>query len=249
MNKKREDLKILYMQIRDDEVTKQEELDEFVRYSGLANEQFTVLNVFDTPEFGHGVMEGYDALFIGGSSDASVREPEKYSFVEPCGDLIKYCADESIPVFASCYGFQAAVEALGKKVILDKEHMEMGVYDIYLTDAVKDDLLFHDTPTTFAAVSGHKERAVELPEGAILLAYSELCPIHAFKLEGKPFYATQFHPEIDEKDLVTRITRYVDRYFDDDGELANIAKNARPTPESNLLIKKFVDRVLLGESE
>ena len=73
--------------------------------------------------------------------------------------------DHSVPVFASCFGFQLVVEALGGKVIADPDRMEMGIYPIRLTLAAQADLLFHDSPDGFLAVSGHKERAVDLPAG------------------------------------------------------------------------------------
>ncbi|MEK7083748.1 MAG: type 1 glutamine amidotransferase [Patescibacteria group bacterium] len=241
-----QDLRILYMQIREDQMTREEELNEFIRYSGLTRDQFTVLNTFDTPSFPPTVIEGYDALFVGGSSDASVREPETYPFVEPSKKLIRYCLEQSIPVFASCFGFQVAVEALGKKVILDKERMEMGTYPISLTDAAKIDPLFHDTPNNFIAVSGHKERAAELPDGVTLLAYTDLCPYHAIRVDGKPFYAFQFHPEIDKDDFCGRITRYKERYLDSDGALQKVLDTAQPTPEANKLVRKFVERILLA---
>ncbi|HEY9616639.1 MAG TPA: type 1 glutamine amidotransferase, partial [Microcoleaceae cyanobacterium] len=193
----RSQLRILLMQIRDDEATRLEEFDEFVRYSDLTPEQFTVLDVFKTPDFAPEYIHGYDALFVGGSSDASVIQPEIYGFVESAKQLLAYCLQQRIPVFASCFGFQAAVEALGGKVILDKANMEMGTYPLWLTEAAATDLLFHDVPNGFWAVSGHKERAVSLPEGAILLAYSDRCPYHAFKMADQPFYGFQFHPELD----------------------------------------------------
>jgi len=246
MDKKRSKIKVLYLQIRDDVRTCKEELDEFVRYSELLREQFTVLNVFNTPQFSPRLVDEYDTLFVGGSSDASVIYPKKYTFVKYAQELMLYCLDEAVPVFASCFGFQTLVTALEGTVILDKKNMEMGVYKIYLTEEAKKDLLFCDTPEVFWAVSGHKERAISLPEGAIMLAYSELCPYHAIKMEGKPFYAFQFHPEVNTDDLVMRITRYKERYLDGDEELNKILDKAnKKTPDSNLLIKKFVDRVLL----
>ncbi len=248
MEKQRSNLKILYIQIRDDEITKGEELDEFARYSELEKEQFTVLNVFDTPDFAPGLADGFDGVFVGGSSDASVLEPEKYPFVKNSQHLLEYCLEKEIPVFASCFGFQVVVTALGGDIILDKENMEMGTYDIRLTEEAKKDLLLHDTPEVFSAISGHKERATKLPEGSIMLAYSELCPYHAIKIGEKPFYAFQFHPEVDGRDLVNRITRYMDRYLKGNEELELIRKSSSiPTSASNILIKKFVDRVILRE--
>jgi GMP synthase (glutamine-hydrolysing) len=246
MPKSRSQLKILLLQIRDDEATRLEEFDEFVRYSHLGAEQFTVLDVFKTCEFEPTCMDGYDALFVGGSSDASVTQPDRYPFVEPSKRLLAYCLDNSLPVFASCFGFQAAVEALGGQVIVDKDNMEMGTYPLWLTAAAREDILFQDVPNGFWAVSGHKERAVTMPETAILLAFSDRCPYHAFRMRGKPFYGFQFHPELDAVDLTARITRYQDRYLENQEILDRILNTLQPTPIANQLIEKFVDRILLG---
>ncbi len=91
MTKQRSQLKILLLQIRDDQFTCQEELNEFVRFSRLDVDQFGILNTFETPEFEPTRIEGYDALFVGGSSDASVTQPEKYPFVEDAKRLLVYC--------------------------------------------------------------------------------------------------------------------------------------------------------------
>lgn len=246
MAKQRSQLRILLLQIRNDAVTLQEEFDEFVRYSHLEPHQFGILDAFKTPEFEPTCIEGYDALFVGGSSDASVTKPTLYPFVEPSKALILQCLQAEVPVFASCFGFQAAVEALGGKVIVDVEHMEIGTFPLGLTEAAREDLLFHDVPDGFMAVCGHKERALTLPENAILLAFSELCPYHAFKMPGKPFYGFQFHPEVDPQDLATRITRYQTRYLDGEDILALILKDLQDTTIANQLIAKFVDRILLS---
>ncbi|NJP11021.1 MAG: type 1 glutamine amidotransferase [Leptolyngbyaceae cyanobacterium RU_5_1] len=247
MAKQRSQLRILLLQIRDDELTRLEEFDEFVRYSCLEPQQFTTLNVFKSLEFKSTDVDGYDALFIGGSSDASVTQPDVYPFVEPTKRLLIYCLQQNLPVFASCFGFQAAVEALGGKVIVDKENMEIGTYPLWLTESAKDDQLFHDLPNGFWAVCGHKERAVSMPTEAILLAASDRCPYHAFKVLNKPFYGFQFHPEVDVKDLVSRITRYQSRYLDSREDLDSLLQDLKETPIANQLIKKFVDRILLAQ--
>lgn len=246
MPKLRSQLKILLMQIRDDELTRLEEFDEFVRYGKLQPEQVSVLDVFKMPAFEPACLEGYDALFVGGSSDASVTQPEKYPFVKSAQRLLTYCLAQNIPVFASCFGFQVAIAALGGTVIVDKPNMEMGTYPLWLTAAAADDLLFHDVPDGFWAVSGHKERAIALPESAVLLAYSDRCPYHAFKVQNKPFYGFQFHPEVDAADLAVRITRYQSRYLDQSDSLNEILQSLQPTPIANQLIEKFIDRILLS---
>ena len=76
----REQLKILLLQIRDDHKVRAEELESFARYSQLDVNQIDVLNVFDTPSFDSSVLEGYDALYVGGASEANVLEPKIYPF-------------------------------------------------------------------------------------------------------------------------------------------------------------------------
>ncbi|OLP16185.1 aminotransferase [Leptolyngbya sp. 'hensonii'] len=245
MAKQRSQLKILLLQIRDDDQTRQEEFDQFVRYSHLESQQFQVLDVFATPEFDPTCVDGYDALFVGGSSDASVTQPDRYPFVHPTEQLLIHCMQTGLPVFASCFGFQAAVTALGGQVIVDKASMEIGAYPLWLTNAAAEDLLFHDVPDGFWAIAGHKERAAAMPQDAILLAYSDRCPYHAFKIADRPFYGFQFHPELDAQDLTIRITRYCDRYLNHQDELKAIVQNLRETPISQEFIAKFVDRILL----
>lgn len=245
MTTDRANLRILYLQIRNDPVTRVEELQEFARHSQLNEKQFTILNVFDEPIFSSDCADAYDAVFVGGSSDASVLKPDQYPFIHPAKKLLKHCVEQSIPVFASCFGFQLGVEALGGIVIHDPQRMEMGIYPMQLTPAASEDQLFADIPDPFLVVSGHKERAIKLPPHTQLLAFTERCPYHAFKVMDKPFYGFQFHPEVDHHDLAARITRYQDRYLESDGALQSILDNLHPTPESNQLIQKFVDRILL----
>ncbi|WP_404785547.1 type 1 glutamine amidotransferase [Altericista sp. CCNU0014] len=246
MGLKRSQLRILYLQIREDGATRAEELQEFIAYSGLEEHQFLTLNVFDTPNFYAEKASECDAVFVGGSSDASVLDPLRYPFVEDAKVLLAYCVRESIPVFASCFGFQLAVEALGGKVIADPDRMEMGVYPMQLLPAARDDLLLHDVSNGFLAISGHKERALTLPDRTVCLASTERCPYHALKAIGKPFYAFQFHPELNPQDLAARIQRYQSRYFDDDNRLQQILASLQETPDANRLIAKFVDRILLS---
>jgi GMP synthase (glutamine-hydrolysing) len=249
--KNRDDLKILLLQIRDDKETLLEEFYEFVEYGDLQSHQITVLNTFKTPEFDPQIIDDFDALFVGGSSDASVLEPDKYPFVTHCQRLLRYCYDESIPVFASCFGFQVVVQEMGGKIALDKPNMEMGLYTIELNEAANDDPLLFDFPQTFPAISGHKERAVTLPDNATLLASSELCPYHIIRMDGKPFYGFQFHPELNTPDLSARISRYRNRYFVNDDELQKVLDSLNEnTPIANSLVARFVDRlVLTNETE
>lgn len=235
--------------MRKDKETADEELAEFVRFSDVPEQQFTVLNVFDTPVFDATILDNHAALFIGGSSDdpedTTYLDPALYPYITSCEQLIKYAYTSKTPTLASCMGFEIAIDVLGGSMIVDKEHKEIGTYDISLTVAGKVDPIFSNTPPVFHAVSGHKKRASELPPGAIHLATSRLCPYHAFTFPNRPFYAFQFHPEIDVPDLTERLRRYIDRgYVEDPAEFEHLIATFQPVPHANALIKQFVSLYL-----
>lgn len=241
----RESLRTLLIQIRDNPQVRAEEHSSFCQFSGLRHDQIDIFNVFDQPHFEPGIVKGYDGVFVGGASEASVLEPERFPFVENSIELMRYCMDRSIPVFASCFGFQLAVLALHGKIVRDEKDFEMGTLPINLTPAASEDPVYQDTPDPFMAVSVHRERAVETPANCIELANTPVCS-HSFKVEDKPFWAFQFHPEVDKRVLIERLTVYKNAYTDGDDHLSKVLENAVETPHSNDLLAKFVDRVLLG---
>ena len=210
----------------------------------LAKRQIEVLNVFDETEFDPERVNDYDALFVGGASEASVVEPQKYTFLNAGIRMLLYCLNVQKPVFASCFGFQLAVIALGGKIVRDKSNFEMGTLPISLRPNAADDLLLHDTPNGFMAVSVHQEKALALPPDCMSLAYTAECE-HVFRVGNKPFWAFQFHPEVDLDTLISRLTTYKNRYTGSDDHLSEVLSSAVGTPDSNILLKKFVDRVLI----
>lgn len=240
--------RVLLLQIRQDPKVREEEYRSFCLYSGLGSEQLAIHNVFDQAEFNHSILQGFDALMIGGASEASVLEPHNYPFVPNAIALIQHCINVGLPVFASCFGYQLAALALGGTIIRDARDFEMGSIPIQLTEAAKNDVLFRDVPDGFFAVAVHRERSVDCPPGAVALAYTDNCN-HAFKVIDKPFWAFQFHPEVDRATLIERLTIFKDHYTDGDQHLQQVLDAAVETPHSNDLIRHFVDRVLRVAAE
>ena len=246
MSKTKEQLRLLLLQIREEGQVRQEELDSFAEYAGLSSDQIDVLNVFDTPTFSSSVADDYDALLVGGASEANVLLPEKYPFVAASQALLAHCAKTEKPVFASCFGFQLAVLALGGEILHKEQDFEMGTIPISLEHSVWQDPIFRDTPDHFFAVSVHKQYANKLPSCCVSLAYTEQC-IHAFRVKDKPFWAFQFHPEVGKRILVERLTYYKTKYTQGDDQLDKVLASAQETPQSNALLAKFVDRILLDQ--
>lgn len=244
MTKHLSDVRILLLQIRDDPRVRKEELDSFLLFSNLRPSQLDVLNVFDTPQFDISALEGYDALYVGGASEASVLEPENYAFLAPAQQLLLDCIEREIPVLASCFGFQLCVCALGGEIIATPDDFEMGTVPIRLTEEAKSDPLMHDVPDGFAAVAVHQLKALQAPPGCVSLAYTDAC-CHVFRVKDKPFWATQFHPECDRAILIERLTIYAEHYTRDAEHLREVLDATEDTPESNDLLRKFVERIVL----
>ena len=237
-------LKLLLLQIRREPRVRQEEYDSFCAYSGLLPEQLDTLNAFERANFGPEVLAGYDALMVGGASEASVLEPENYPFVPASMALMRHCIEHNFPVFASCFGFQLAVLALGGQIIRDQSDFEMGTVPISLTQGAATDPLFIGVPDEFPAVAVHRERSILCPPGAEMLAYTASC-CHAFKVKQRRFWAFQFHPEVDRATLIERLTIFKAHYTDGDDHLEQVLSNAVETPHANALVGKFVDHILL----
>ena len=242
--KAKNELNILLLQIREDPTVIIEEHASFAHYSGLDKSQISIHNVFDSPQFTSAILEGFDALFIGGASEASVLEKEKYHFLEPGKQLIKYAVENSIPTFASCFGFQMAVLAFGGNIIRDREDFEMGTCKMFLSAQAEEDVLFRNIKKEFSAVTVHQEKALELPSNCQLLVLNEHC-CQAFKVFDKPFWAFQFHPELDKATLTQRLNIYKDKYTENIDHFQNVIDSLVETPESNQLLKNFVQYVLL----
>ena len=240
----KQQLKILLLQIRNDPVVCQQELECFAKYSGLKTQQIDILNVFSTPQFENSLIDSYHALFVGGSSDVSVLEPKKYPFIIPCQELLLYCQQRNKPVFASCFGFQLAIKAFNGTIIRDSGDFEMGTIPIRLSIMAIDDPVFSGTPDNFLAVAVHRERAIEIPEDFDLLAYTDNS-CHAFKHKYSPFWAFQFHPEVDIDILIQRLGVYRHKYTDGNDHYETLISGFKATPYANRLLEQFVSNVLL----
>ncbi|MEE2749986.1 MAG: type 1 glutamine amidotransferase [Myxococcota bacterium] len=188
-----------------------------------------------------GLLEGMDALVIGGAGEYSVVDPD--APIKSLIDFVGLVGERGFPTFASCFGFQCLVVALGGEVIHDSEGSEVGSTWVDLSPQGAADPLFGRLPSRFIAQQGHKDRASRLPAEAVCLAHNEAVPFQAIRLQGKPVFATQFHPELTGATNRQRFERYIAHY----GEVFG-AQRARqmlqefvPSPEASGLLAGFSD--------
>lgn len=235
---------ILLLQARhQDDLARQEERQSFADRADLSIEQIIPHDLLESPPSLAQIRQ-YDALMIGGSGAFSVSQdnlPNQPAILEVLAEVVEI----GHPTFASCFGFHLLVSALGGEIIYDPEHMEVGTYELTLSELGAEDMLFNYLPPTFQAQLGHKDRATRLPGGVINLAASANAPYQALRFPGKPIWATQFHPELTGAENLLRFHRYTAEYAAIYGpaELKSVLDRFTESPETDELIARFLNTV------
>lgn len=245
MAKKRDDVKILLLQFRKAKEMRDQEYDCYIMFGRLKPAQLASHYLLEK-DFDLNSLEEFDTVFIGAAGDYSVEEvkdkfPRAYRQLE---QIACYCREKGLPVLNICLQFWAVL--LGGEAKSDLSRMEVGTITVKLTEEGKKDPLFYDMPEEFKAQAGHKDYTSKLPENAVLLAYSDLCPVHAYRTSDKE-YAIQFHPDLDKKRLIERIIFYAHKGYapDDSEEFDELINSIEETPLAVTLIEKFVDRIVM----
>jgi GMP synthase (glutamine-hydrolysing) len=128
----------------------------------------------------------------------------------------------------------------------DKSRAEVGTFPLRLTPEGKNDPLFGDLPTPFYAQFGHKDHALGMPSGLTNLAATERCPYQALRVDGKPIYATQFHPELSMTRNRERYMRYIEAYADPEmaDTVEEVMARFQETHQATDLLRRYVVEVL-----
>ena len=244
MQQESRDLRILLMQARNlDDPVKVEERAAFAQKAGLPLSCFIPHDLLEGPPVLEQVQQ-YDALMIGGSGDFNVSD-RSLPYIEKTFELLRDVVAVAHPTFASCFGFQMLIEALGGRIMRDPDSMEIGAFDVTLTSSGGDDQLFSYLPDVFSAQFGHKERVERLPDGVINLASSELCTYQAVRIPNKPIWATQFHPEMSGEENRQRFSRYQEMYVGLLGqeEYERMLERFTDSPRTEELIPRFLQLI------
>jgi GMP synthase (glutamine-hydrolysing) len=107
--------------------------------------------------------------------------------------LIAQAVERGQPVLGVCLGAQLMARALGASVHTNAAK-EIGWFEVHFTGAASQDSLFSDFVNSQVLFQWHGE-TFDLPRGATLLAYSDLCRNQAFRA-GRAAYGLQFHAEV-----------------------------------------------------
>lgn len=249
-------LKVLLVQIRKDAM-KEHEYGCVLEKLGISSEELVAWDIFEKllePQD----LEGYDAVIFGGSGAYCVSEkeiPEEIASLERC---IVVARAQKIPMLGICFGHHLIAEALGGVVVQDKDRQEVGSFALARMSAAAHDPIFSRLPATFLVQEGHKDHVVALPPGAVHLALTPQSRFQAFTFPGEPLYSVQFHPELDRKDVLSRVDYYRHLYTTSSDSIATDAGSGRgssleeivarteETPEAAGFLRLFLNEIVRG---
>ncbi len=140
-------------------------------------------------------LEDYDALWVmGGPMD--VWDVEDHPWLVPEKAAIRtWVRDLDKPFLGLCLGHQLLADALGG-TCGPQRPPEIGVLDVELTEAGRKDELFAGLPVRQKFLQWHSVNVAQAPEGAIVLASSDICRVQAMRI-GQHAWSMQYHAEIE----------------------------------------------------
>ncbi|MFH1142576.1 MAG: gamma-glutamyl-gamma-aminobutyrate hydrolase family protein [Candidatus Uhrbacteria bacterium] len=242
MKKDNNDLKILFLQARDDDM-KEHEFLCFDRLIDIPQENFIRVDVmrdFLDPE----ILEEVDAVILAGTGHYfhGGDHPEKLPGLI---EFVKEIHKRSLPMLAIGYGHQVVAMAFGGEVVQNKKLREIGTVEMERTVDGVNDQIFQHLPDKFFVQIGHNHSVTVPPPGTLEIVTNHknnCCEVFVFN--DRPIYAIQFHPELEHKDVVVRMSYYKKKYFEQGDELDQVIAQSRETPEANKILNLFLDQVV-----
>jgi GMP synthase (glutamine-hydrolysing) len=132
-------------------------------------------------------IEADGLVFSGGAPRVNIE-------LGKLGALGDYLDAGDIPILAICVGLHFMSlyygGTAGPALV-----PEFGKTDIEVLD---EDVLFRGVPDHFVAWESHNDEVKELPSGFRSIARSKNCAVQAVAHDSKPWFGTQFHPEVEQ---------------------------------------------------
>ena len=141
-------------------------------------------------------LSGFDAMLcMGGPMDTWMKDEHPW-LIEEKRRIHDWVVTMGKPFLGFCLGCQLLGEILGGKIV-KSEPPEIGVLDIDMTPASKQDSLFSEYPTTIKAVQWHsyEVQGLESNPEVTVLGSSDNTKYQIFKYRNNA-YAVQFHVEV-----------------------------------------------------
>jgi len=240
----------LFLGTRAEDDVAQQEYDAVLEGCGLHADELVRVRLEQRP-LGEVDLADWSGIVLGGgpfnaSDPEDVKSPAQRRAEADLRDLAGRVVAADFPFLGACYGIGVLGGLDGG--VVDRTYGEpIGALPVTLSPDGRADPLFGVLPAEFAAYLGHKEAVSVLPRGAVLLASTETCPVHAFRL-GRNVYATQFHPELDAVAICDRIDAYGAHGYYEPHERESLKAAAREAmvTEPVRLLARFVELYARG---
>ncbi len=147
-----------------------------------------------------------DEAIAGGAhvilSGSDIPAPREESWFAPACGEIRRIIDAGLPMLGVCFGHQVIVQALGDPDMVRPAALaEYGIARIRpLGDAARDPVFGALGASEYPLYNAHFDEVA--PERAVtalgldVLAESDRCAVHAYRLRGRPVWGIQSHPEM-----------------------------------------------------
>ncbi len=235
----------LFLGTRAEDDVAQQEYDAVLAGTGLRPDELVRVRLEASP-LGWIELDDLSGIILGGGpfnvSDPDEAKSAVQRRVEAeLDDLAIRVVEPDFPFLGACYGIGVLGTLDGG--IVDRTYGEpIGALPVRLSAEGAEDPLFGALPEVFDAYLGHKEAVSRLPGSAVLLASTDTCPVHAFRI-GRNVYATQFHPELDAVAICDRIDAYSAHGYYEPHEQESLKAAAREAmvTEPVRLLARFVE--------
>lgn len=237
----------LILQLRALDGAADNEFEAFLKYGKLNQSEVHRIRM-EKQSFATLDPKKYAGVIVGGGpSNVSDEESDKpdyqHRFEQELDALYEQIFEHDIPYLGSCYGLGSAVRFAGGLISKERYSEEVGFTKVQFNGHWKQDPLLMGLPESFNAFCGHKEAVQTIPNGALLLANSESCPVQMIRFKNN-IYATQFHCELDAEGLIERIGYYkYHGYFDPESADDLITKSKDVVAEvPQEILRRFVEK-------
>lgn len=186
----------------------------------------------------------YRGVVIGGSpfnvSDP-VKSPIQQRVESDLEGIARLAIDGGIAAFFTCFSIGVVTRMLGGDVTTGTPESASATV-IETTADGEADPIFGPSGPALTVFTAHKESALAVPAGGVLLATNSSCPVQAYRV-GTHLYAAQFHPEPTPRDFADRMTFYrTTGYFaPEEFDLVQGQVLAASVTEGAALLRRFAE--------
>jgi GMP synthase-like glutamine amidotransferase len=176
---------------------------DFLNDDGIS---YDVVDVFNGEPLPDSLSDTSAVIVLGGPMN--VYEEDKHPFLKQENEFLKEVIENELPTLGFCLGAQLIAKAKGA-LVKKNPQKEIGWFNVSLTENGLSDPLFQGFQGVFDVFQWHGD-TFDIPDGAVRLAESDLCPNQAYRI-GNNMYGLQFHVEVTEE----MIYQWMDAYRDE----------------------------------